>query len=202
MVKNVLMMVLWIMTAVSAVAQTPTEVLDKTLAALSGKGNITADYKITSSQGAQSGSIVFNGNKFRLLSPEMKCWYDGKTQWAYSSATGEVNITTPTASDLQMTNPYVAARNYKSAFNLPKTVTKKGSYYIITLTPKKKGGFKSLTLTIGTANYNIHKAKFTLSDDSALTIAISNYKTKVKMPNPFAFNKALVPKNTPVVDLR
>ena len=188
--------------ALTAMAQQPSAVLDKAIANLSAGGLITADYKVTASQGSSSGSIAMKGNKFRILSADVKSWFDGKTQWTYSKATGEVNITTPQAADLQMSNPYVAARNYKTSFNLPKAVEKNGSYYVIKLTPKKKAEFKSLTLFVGSSKYNIHKAKFSMNDGTETTISITNYKTNVKMPNPFAFNKALVPKGTQVVDLR
>ncbi len=194
--------VIFALFALTALAQQPSAVLDKAIANLSAGGLITADYKVTAAQGSTSGSIAMKSNKFRILSADVKSWFDGKTQWTYSKATGEVNITTPTAGDLQMSNPYVAALNYKTSFNLPKAVEKSGSYYVIKLTPKKKVEFKSLTLFVGTSNYNIHKAKFAMNDGTETTISITNYKTKVKMPNPFSFNKALVPKGTQVVDLR
>lgn len=200
--KRISLFIISLALLATAVAQTPSSVIDKAIGTLNAKGIITADYKITSSQGTSKGSIAMKGNKFRILSDEVKSWYDGKTMWSYSTATQEVNITNPSQDELLKSNPYFAARGYKSSFNLPEKATKSGSYYVIKLTPKKKADFKSVTLYIGVANYNIHKAKFIQNDGSEVTIAISNFKKGVKMPNPFAFNKALVPKGTEVVDLR
>lgn len=184
----------------AATAQTPQAVIDKCLAQL-GKGAVSASYSV-SGQGAASGTIVLSGKKFRMLSSAMKCWYDGKTMWTYSQATGEVNITTPTAADLAMTNPYAIAQSYKQSFTMSKG-TSAGGVYTIKMTPKKKSNIKELTLTINTQTYRISKVQFLMTNKTKTTITVSNYKTGVKADSKtFKFDKSLVPKGTPVVDLR
>lgn len=184
----------------AATAQTPQAVIDKCLAQL-GKGAVSASYSV-SGQGAASGTIVLSGKKFRMLSSAMKCWYDGKTMWTYSQATGEVNITTPTAADLAMTNPYAIAQSYKQSFTMSKG-TSAGGVYTIKMTPKKKSNIKELTLTINTQTYRISKVQFLMTNKTKTTITVNNYKTGVKADSKtFKFDKSLVPKGTPVVDLR
>lgn len=66
------------LTAIIVMAQTPTAMLDKCVAAVNASGGVTANYSITSNQGTSNGTIAMQGNKFRIISPEAKCWYDGK----------------------------------------------------------------------------------------------------------------------------
>ncbi len=129
-------------------AQTPQQVLDKAVAALKAGGNIQASYAITGSQGRSSGTITMSGAKFRLLSNDMKCWYNGSAMWTYSVATGEVNITTPTQQDLQMTNPMAAAEGFKRNFHMWKAKGQIPGNYAIKLMPKSKSEISEVYLYI------------------------------------------------------
>ena len=184
-------------------AEQPAAVLDRAIAALKSAGNVTATYAVSSPQGSTNGTIAMNGVKFRLLSNDVRCWYDGKTQWVYSPAVGEVNIVTPTAEDLQTTNPMAAAQGFKANFNIAKAHKQVPGSTAIVLTPKTKSGIKSATLTINNKTSLLDKAVFVMTDNTTTTISITGYKTHVKLPAAtFTFDKKLVPTNTPVVDLR
>ena len=65
-------------------AQAPATMIDKCVAAINAGGGVTANYSVTTSQGTSSGTIAMQGNKFRIISSDAKCWYDGKTQWSWS----------------------------------------------------------------------------------------------------------------------
>ena len=108
-------------------AQSPSSVVDKVLGALKSSKAVSASYAVSSPQGSSKGTLVMSGKKFRVLASDLKCWYNGTTMWAYSPATDEVNITTPTAADLQMTNPYSAAQNFKSSYIVSKGGTGNGT---------------------------------------------------------------------------
>ena len=73
--------------ALILLAQTPASMLDKCVAAINASGGVTASYNVTTAQGTSSGSIAMQGNKFRIISNEAKCWYDGKTQWPSAGMT-------------------------------------------------------------------------------------------------------------------
>lgn len=182
-------------------AQTPQSVLDKCLSTF-GSGAYSATYSISGAQGNSSGTILLSGKKFRVISPELKCWYDGSTMWSWTKATGEVNITTPTAADLAMTNPYAIAQNYKQAFTVNKG-TSAGGAYTVKLTPKKKSNIKEVLLTVNTKTYYITKVQFVQKNNSKTTITVSGYKSGLKTDgSTFKFQKNQVPKGTPTVDLR
>ena len=97
------------MMAMGASAQSPASVVDKVLAALKGGKAVSASYAVASPQGSSRGTLVMSGKKFRVLASDVKCWYNGTTMWSYSPATDEVNITTPTAADLQIKGEHNAS---------------------------------------------------------------------------------------------
>lgn len=182
-------------------AQSPQQVLDKAISAL--KGTVQANYSVKSSQGTMSGSIIISGSKFRILSKDVKCWYDGKTQWTYSNATQEVNITKPTAAELSTTNPMAAAQSFKKNFNLWKAAVQIPNHYVIMLQPKTKSDIQKIYLYISNGTNLLHNAHFKMVDGSSFTITMSSYKTNVKSTSStFTYDASQVPTGTQVIDLR
>lgn len=200
--KRIYIAILMALVALVTLAQTPSAMLDKCLAAINANGGVTANYSITSSEGTSKGTIAMQGTKFRIISPEAKCWYDGKTQWSWSPVTGEVNITSPTADELQMTNPIAAVNHFKTDFNLKKAKAKTAKTYVIRLIPKKKDNIKTLWLYFDETTSLLRTARFEMTDKSVYTIRITDYKHKSLPASTFTFNKSQVPAGTEVVDLR
>ncbi len=188
--------------AMVGLAQTPAAMLDKCVAAINASGGVTANYSVTTNQGTSSGTIAMQGNKFRIISPEAKCWYDGKTQWSWSPLTSEVNISSPTASELQLTNPLAAAAHFKANFNMKKAKAKTPNTFVIKLTPKKKDNIKTIWLYFDQTTSLLRTARFEMSDKTVNTVKITGYKHKSLPASTFTFDKSQVPAGTDVVDLR
>lgn len=201
--KRIFIAILTALVALVALAQTPQAMLDKCVAAINTQGGVTANYSITTGQGTSKGALSMQGNKFRIISPEAKCWYDGKTQWSWSPVTSEVNITAPTADELQMTNPIAAVQHFKSNFNMKRAKAKTAKTYAIKLTPKKKkDNIKTLWLYFDENTSLLRTARFEMSDKSVYIIKITDYKHKSLPASTFTFDKSQVPAGTQVVDLR
>lgn len=200
--KRILIAILSAAAAIGAMAQTPSALLDKCVAAINAGGGVTANYSITTGEGTSQGTIAMQGTKFRVISPEAKCWYDGKTQWSWSPVTDEVNITAPTAEDLQLTNPLSAVQHFKAAFNMKKVKAKTANTQVIKLTPKKKDNIKTLWLYFDEKTSLLRTARFEMSDKSVYIIKITDYKHKSLPASTFTFDKSQVPAGTQVVDLR
>lgn len=189
--------------AFAASAQTPRQMLDRAVAAIKNAGCVSASYSLKAKQGNSAGTITMSGSKFHLNSNDVKCWYDGSTMWTYSPATGEVNITAPTAADLQMSNPYAAANEFQRNYNIWKAAGQIPGCYALMLMPKKKAQVRQVYLYIDVKTYLLRNVHVKMRDGAAYTITLSNYKTGVKVaPSSFTFSKNLVPDGTPVVDLR
>ena len=200
--KRLAIAILAVIAALSMQAQTPQAMLDKCVAAINASGGVTANYSIITNQGTSSGTIAMQGKKFRVLSSDAKCWYDGKTQWSWSPLTGEVNITTPDQEDLQMTNPLAAVQHFKANFNMKKAKAKTAKTYVIKLTPKKKDNIKTLWLYFDETTSLLRTARFEMQDKSVYTVKITDYKHKSLAASTFTFDKSQVPAGTEVVDLR
>ena len=200
--KRSIIVLLTCLAAIAVMAQSPSQMLDKCVSAINASGGVTANYSISSSQGTSTGTISMQGNKFRVVSPDAKCWYDGTTQWSWSPLTGEVNITTPTAEDLQMTNPIAAVRHFKANFNMKKAKAQTSKTYAIKLTPKKKDSIKTLWLYFDETTSLLRTARFEMSDKSVYIIKITGYKHKSLPASTFKFDKSQGPAGTEVADLR
>ena len=200
--KKIFIAILTITVGLFAQAQTPQAMLDKCVAAINVGGGITANYSITTAQGTSKGTLTMQGTKFRIISPEAKCWYDGKTQWSWSPVTEEVNVTSPTPDELQMTNPIAAVQHFKANFNLKRAKAKTANTYVIKLTPKKKDNIKTLWLYFDETTSLLRTARFEMKDKSVYTIKITGYKHKSLPSSTFTFDKSQVPAGSPIVDLR
>lgn len=201
--KKIFITIVTIVTALAAVAQTPSAMLDKCVASINAGGGVTANYSVTTDQGTSNGTIAMQGTRFRILSPEAKCWYDGKTQWSWSPVTGEVNITEPSTDELQMANPIAAVQHFKANFNMKRAKAKTAKTYVIKLTPKqKKDNIKTLWLYFDENTSLLRTARFEMSDKSVYIIKITGYKHKSLPSSTFTFDKSQVPAGTQVVDLR
>ena len=71
--KRIYITIITVVAALVAVAQTPSAMLDKCVAAINAGGGVTASYSISTDQGTSNGTIAMQGNKFRIISPEAKC---------------------------------------------------------------------------------------------------------------------------------
>ena len=174
------------------------EVLDQALTHLSGSSGIRADF-----QGTENGFLLLKGEKFYLNNGNIQSWYDGKTQWLYTTATEEVNMLEPTEEELQMSNPYMIIMGYNRNFT-SQLMSSRGSHYIMRLNAKNTAAeISQVELTVDKLSYRIVKAIFMLSDGVKQEIKFSNYNINKKITDgEFVFDAKLVPAGTSVIDIR
>ena len=139
-------------------AQEAQAILDQAAQAYEQSNGIKANFAIHSVVPQQNisesfeGVINMKGDKFKLETPDMITWYNGETQWVYLMRNEEVNVSTPSGDELQLTNPAVLLRQYKKGFAVQykgtSTTRQAKSAYDITLTPKKKSDIQQVDLQI------------------------------------------------------
>ena len=186
----------------NASAQDAIGILNRVIEVYDNSKGIEASYSMTYDKTTDYGSIDMEGEKFRILSEDLKCWFDGKTQWAYSTMTDEVNVTEPTVDELQMSNPYIALKAFKDNSQNSVVITQDGSY-LLSLIPVEEGDIKLIQLFIDKNKYQITKAVFSMVDNSMYTITVNNYVTGKKFSSKiFKYDSKYVPKGTQIVDLR
>lgn len=185
-------------------AQNVNDVLKKTIAPFEKGTSFSANYSVKSQQGKFDGTIIMQGVKFRILSPEVKCWYNGDTQWSYSANTNEVSVTEPSQEELQMSNPYVAMLGLKKTCNAYMAFTQIEGKYTLKFVPKKKNNeIKQVLLYVKKANYIIEKVYFEMKNGSTFSISLSDVKNGVKCSkSTFELDKSLLPQNIQIIDLK
>mgnify|MGYP002438575638 FL=1 len=195
-----------------AQAQDAQAILDKAAQMYEQSNGIKANFAIHSVVPQQNisesfeGIIEMKGDKFKLETPDMITWYDGQTQWVYVMRNEEVNVSTPSGDELQLTNPAVLLRQYKKGFSVQykgtSTTRQAKSAYDITLMPKKKSDIQQIDLQIEKMS-NI-PAAITITDKNKATVSIyiSKWDTgKNQADSFFSFNESDYP-DAEVIDLR
>lgn len=179
------------------------ETIKKIITSISPDNSIEANISLTAPglEYPSKGVIKLQGYMTHIIMSDFIMWYDGTTMWAYSEATGEVNITSPSVDELITISPYAALNNYKPIFDIKEEKSAKK----LLLIPKdtKSIPLKNIMLHIDNANNYITKIEVSNINGEKQTIVINNYKKRNKLPeSAFRFNTTDVPQGTPVIDLR
>lgn len=193
-------------------AQSAATILDKAAAVYEASGGISASFAMHTRYDAQKasesfeGTIEMKGDKFRLETPDMKVWFDGTTQWSYVERNEEVNVTTPSGEELQLTNPALLLRSYKKGFTAryigESTAASGKSAYDVELTPKKKGDIVRVELQVEKSSSLPAKISVEAKNGVSSTIHISGVKTGMNQADEhFRFKAGDYP-DAEVIDLR
>lgn len=129
-----------------------TAIMEHCVASLSKPAASNISFSIMGDGAMQPGSLTFSGKSFRMETPQVSIWFDGKTQWTYLKANNEVNITEPTEAEISESNPFELIRSYGTDFRCRKVRTTPTAD-IIELTPKHTGaGYSNVILTVNKSN--------------------------------------------------
>lgn len=170
--------------------------------------HITHHDPVNKTSHSTRGTVTIKGEKFYLFTPELEAWYDGTTQWIYQRNNKEVNISSPTESELSTLSPMFIANNYKKYYD--------GEYIRYTYSTEQEQYIHCLKLIPKDNNNDLDFINFNLFDQSyAPYLIVYNNKSGVKThvyldkfdqktkvtDNQFTFN----PQNYPgaeIIDLR
>ncbi len=187
----------------SATAATPTsaDILASACREMKNAKSLKASFTVTGNGQSSAGDITIDGNCFYLTTPEMTTWFDGKTQWSYSPAAGEVSVSEPTTEELEQINPFAIMDGLQKQFNGRRITAPIGTDRL-ELTPKGKSDYSKVILTLNASTHLPAEITFTTTDRTTTTIKILSL-SKIKAPSPatFRFN----PKKYPlaeIIDLR
>ena len=180
-------------------AQTAKSVLDKAAANITVKSGVQAKFKMTGSMGNTSGTIAIKGRKFHATTPQAIVWFDGKTQWTYMKNNDEVNVTTPTESQLQAINPYNFISLYKNGYDA--TLNSSGKDYVVHLTASTKDKkIRELFITVNKSSNTPTQVKL-LQGTKWTIFDISDLKKQDVPDSQFRFNAKDFPQ-AEIIDLR
>lgn len=198
--KRLFLAIVAILMMSTAPAQTAQQVLDKCAALVSTPDGASANFTMTSAQyGNASGTISIKGQKFYMKSSASTMWFDGTTLWTYVAQNEEVNISTPTAQQLQSLNPYHFINLYKQGYTT--TMTTAATTYTVHLTAtdtQKK--ISEAFVTVSKENYAPKEIKL-LQGTKWTTFTVSNLKAERQDDAKFRFKSSDYP-DAELIDLR
>lgn len=201
MMKEHIFTILMLAMALTVSAQTSTQarsLLDKTAAVIGNAGGVSASFSATGDAGEASGTIIVKGSQFRINTPQATMWFNGKTQWVYFKSTEEVNVTTPTETQQQLTNPYKLISLYKSGYDL--SSEKLGAGYQIHMVAQNES--KPIKEVYVTVNGKYEPTKLRLRTSAGWsTVNISNLKSGNYTDSTFQFSSKDYP-DAEIIDLR
>ncbi|MCF8336283.1 MAG: outer membrane lipoprotein carrier protein LolA [Bacteroidales bacterium] len=177
--------------------------------------NITADFTFhykslqSESENTWSGSVIMEGEKYKLELRNSTIYYNGTTLWNYLQGPNEVNISEPVQnedSDI-INHPHqifdiYKKKNFKYKF-LGKESMNGQEVYVIDLYPKTLDkDYSRIRLYLTQEAIQIHSAKIFAKDGSRYTIEIKNMKTNQSVhDSTFVFNTEAHP-DAEVIDMR
>ena len=181
-------------------AQDAKTVLEKCAASVSAKSGVQAEFSMNSAQyGNSSGKISVKGKMFTATTSMATLWFDGKTLWTYMSNNDEVNVTTPSESQLQVMNPYNFINMYKKGYRY--SMTQSGNAYQVHLTATDTSKRVSeMFITVDKKTYHPTEVKL-LQKQKWTTFTINNLKIANLSDATFKFNSKDFP-SAEIIDLR
>jgi outer membrane lipoprotein-sorting protein len=188
------------------------QVLDNTVAAFRENGGVIINFTAKMFgknlfSGEIQGTIQLKGEKFLLKTNDAVIWFDGKTQWSYWIENDEVNITTPTAEELQSINPYTLLSLYRNGFEYKQGTTVqfqgKPVYEIILKTvAKSEPGISNIRLYVAKESYQPVHIVIEQREGDRSEITVTNYQNRQKYDDTlFTFDRKNYP-GVEIIDLR
>lgn len=211
--KKIFLLLLFVCGLQGAFAQKNAQarkVLEATESAFEKGGGISAQFTAENfsngkSQGATSGSMKIKGTKFQMNTENVITWFDGKTQWSYLKQNDEVNVSTPTATELQGMNPYAILGIYKKGYNYSVkegTLRGKGVYTVRLTAEKKSNDLQEIILDVEKGSYTPYCIRFRQKNGTWTRITVKGFKNKQNFADrEFTFPKEAYPK-AEVIDMR
>lgn len=173
-------------------------ILEKTASVLEKSGGIRANFK-----GTQNGSIWMDNEMFYLNAAGIESWYNGETLWSYVADNEEVNVSNPTADELQAINPYLIIQSFGVGFNYHYRGIRhlnSQKVYEIELTPEVEQDLTAITLLISESYIPIYIKL--VQNNQEIEFNITDYKLQQHFKkSDFTFDKKKYPE-VEIIDLR
>lgn len=155
-------------------------------------------------QHKMNGTFLMQGNKFVLNTNEMKVYFDGTTQWAYSTGINEVSISNPTEKELSEINPVALLQAYrsKSTIRFAKANNDKSVHMIELVPTNKNSDFKNIIVKVAKAtNYPLYIQMIDKKGNLS-AISLTQFKKGISTNNKtFTFDSTIY-KDIEINDLR
>ena len=189
-------------------ADSAASLLERCAEKLAASPSVSARFTVRASDGGDTaGEIVVARERFRMSSPQLHIWFDGRTQGSALAAAKEVNITEPTAEELLTTNPFAIITGYAGRYNcrlLPHAAGTPANVKQVELIPRQgtSGDIRRAVISIDTRTLWPVKAVVTMASGATVAATVTGCAVGGKLPvSAFTFKPSALP-GYEVVDLR
>lgn len=189
--------------ATAYAADTASSVMSRCAAKLNSAGMCEVAFIIRGQQSPIAGTLTMEQAYFRMDTPQVKVWYDGRTQWTMLSSSREVSITEPTAAELMETNPFTVLNSYASHYKamLVKAPAGKKAVQLTPLTGSPSG-IRKAVVTVNTSSWLPTALSVTFTDGNEIRAEVSKVTFGKKLPvSSFRYDSKLFPASE-IIDLR
>lgn len=181
-------------------------ILDRTAETFKAAGGVRIAFTVQASEGSSTGIIRLKGDKFLLETDGVITWFDGHTQWSYLVSSDEVNVSEPTAEELQGINPYALLSLYKQDYNLKLGKVDNprfSSLYKVVLTAmKRKQDLQCIILYVTKDTYRPERVSMVQRGGDTVVIIVDSYQAGEDYPDTlFVFDRKAHP-TAELIDLR
>lgn len=198
--RKILFILLSVFSLTLCAKENASEILDKVSSTFKAAGNVKIGFNLQVPNGQTTGYIDISGNKFYCDMAGSNVWFDGTTMWHYVKANEEVNVTTPTASEVAKMNPYSFITLYKKGYKSRILKSTKDTYEI-EMTGSNNSTYRSIIVHIKKSTMLPVYIKTTTAR-STMEIKVNSFLKNQKFSGgSFTFNKKEFPK-AEVIDLR
>ena len=162
------------------------KLLDKAVAAIKADAGVRMDFKFTlyDSSGEEqyddNGVLKIDGEKYSLLSDQMKLWCDGATQWSYIAANNEIYISEPNADDARVFSPVHIMELYKEGYksSVDKKLSTAKSDAVVLMANGRGLEIEKVTILLDKQSAQPEKLDVVYENGASASIKINSYKGK------------------------
>lgn len=183
-------------------ASTSGDILGRCAAKIKSAPSLYVTYTVSADGHSADGQLVIQGDMFTISSPGLRSWYDGKTQWTYSSQIGEVNIITPTPEEVSQINPLAIIKTFSTAYTSQPLKAPAGKTAVRLKAKNPKADITSADITIDDKTLYPTRITLAMTNNQKVTLDIRSVSTGSRLPpDDFRFDSRRFP-GVNVVDLR
>lgn len=148
----------------------------------------------------QKGSLLSNGDKFRLTTPIFEDYCDGTNLWHYVKENSEVELSLIEQSNNLFNFPNLI-KTYSKDFR-PKLIREEETNYVIDLLPKKSTNVSKIRVVSNKTNNRIKEMTIYVREGNTYIITFTSYKVnQPTQTKDFVFPKTTYPQ-AEIIDLR
>ncbi len=178
-------------------------ILAKMKAKINASPSLEAVFTINGGEGPVEGNSVIAGSKYAMQTPQLRVWFDGRTQWTYLLNTGEVSITEPDASEQMASNPFAILSAHSDYYKSKRLSDSQGRYRVLLTPVESASGIEKITLFINRATSLPSAIVINFDDGKSIEVVIDKISTGAAKPaSAFRFDHAKFPTVQEIIDLR